>query len=80
MHDKAFHSLKCAISNDCLLQSYNPDADLYIEVDSSLSGIGYCMLQEYSEVMENLVDGEREIPQNLRPVAYGSKSFSSAET
>ena len=80
VHDKAFHSLKCAISNDCLLQFYNPDADLYIEVDSSLSGTGYCMLQEYSEVMENPVQGEREIPQNLRPIAYGSKSFSSAET
>ena len=80
VHDKEFHSLKCAISNDCLLQFYNPDADLYIEVDSSLSSTGYCMLQECSEVMENPVDGEREIPQNLRPVAYGSKSFSSAET
>ena len=80
VHDKAFHSLKCAISNNCLLQFYNPDADLYIEVDSSLSGTGYSMLQEYSEVMENPVQGEREMPQNLRPVAYGSKSFSSAET
>ena len=62
------------------MQFYNPDADLYIEVDSSLNGTGYCMLQECSDVMENLVDGECEIPQNLRPVAYGSKSFSSAET
>ena len=43
VHDKAFHSLKCAISSDCLLQFYNLDADLYIEVDSSLKGTGYCM-------------------------------------
>ena len=80
VHDKAFHSLKCAISSNCLLQFYNPDADLYIEVESSLNGTGYCMLQECNDVMENPVDGECEIPQNLRPVAYGSKSFSSAET
>ena len=80
VHDKAFHSLKCAISSNCLLQFYNLDADLYIEVDSSLNGTGYCMLQECSDVMENPVDGECEIPQNLRPVAYGSKSFSSTET
>ena len=80
VHDKAFNSLECAISNDCLLLFYNPDADLYIEVDSSLNGTGYCKLQESSDVMENLIDGECEIPQNLRPVAYGSKSFSSVET
>ena len=55
------------VSEDCLIQFYNPHKPLFVECDASKQGTGCVMLQP---------DG---IPTNLRPVAYASKGLSEAE-
>ena len=64
------------VSEDCLIQFYNPHKPLFIECDASKQGIGCVMLQPDDNLAANTVDG---IPTNLRPVAYASKSLSEAE-
>ena len=64
------------VSEDCLIQFYDPQKPLYIECDASKQGIGCVMLQPDDNLASNTVDG---IPSNLRPVAYASKSLSEAE-
>ena len=51
-----------------LLRCYRPDLDLYIETDASGKGIGMPLLQSDSN--------ERD---SLYPIAYGSKTLTSAE-
>ena len=72
VHDKAFQDLKDMVSEDCLIQFYNPPKPLFIECDASKRGIGYVVLQPDDKLAANTVDG---IPTNLRPVAYASKSL-----
>ena len=76
VHDKAFQDLKDMVSEDCLIQFYNPHKPLFIECDASKQGIGCVMLQPDDNLAANTVDG---IPTNLRPVAYASNSLSEAE-
>ena len=73
VHDKSFQDLKDMVSEDCLIQFYNPLKPLYIECDASKQGIGCVMLQPDDDLAPNTVDG---IPSNLWPVAYASKSLS----
>ena len=75
-HDKAFQNLKDMVSEDCLIQFYNPHKPLFIECDASKQGIGCVMLQPDENIPADVNNG---IPSNLRPVAYASKSFSEAE-
>ena len=58
------------VSEDCLIQFYDPQKPLYIECDASKQGIGCVMLQPDDNIASNTVDG---IPSNLWPVAYASK-------
>ena len=76
VHDKAFQELKDMVSEDCLIQFYNPHKPLFIECDASKQGIGCVMLQPDDNLAANTVDG---IPTKLRPVAYASKVLSEAE-
>ena len=75
-HDNAFKQLKSAISKDCLIQFYDTTKPLYIECDASKRGIGCVLLQPDDDVPQERVN---DIPTNLRPVAYASKSLSVAE-
>ena len=75
-HDKAFQNLKDMVSEDCLIQFYNPHIPLFIECDASKQGIGCVMLQPDDNIPADVNDG---IPSNLWPVAYASKSLSEAE-
>ena len=76
VHEKAFQDLKDMVSEDCLIQFYNPHKPLFLECDASKQGIGCVMLQPDDNLAANTVDG---IPTNLRPVTYASKSLSEAE-
>ena len=64
------------VSEDCLIQFYNPHKPLFIECDASKQGIACVMLQPDDTLAANTVDG---IPTNLRPVAYASESLLEAE-
>ena len=76
VHDKAFQNLKDMVSEDCLIQFYNPHKPLLIECDASKQGIGCVMLQPDDNIPADVNDG---IPSNLQPVTYASKSLSEAE-
>ena len=76
VHDKAFQDLKDMVSENCLIQFYNPHKPLFIECDASKQGIGCVMIQPDDNWAANTVD---DIPTNLRPVAYASKRLSEAE-
>ena len=76
VYDKAFQDLKDMVSEDCLIQFYNPHKLFFIECDVSKQGIGCVMLQPDDNLAANTVDGT---PTNLRPVAYASKILSEAE-
>ena len=75
-HDKAFENLKDMVSEDCLIQFYNPNKPLFIECDASKQGIGCVMLQPDDSIPADVNNG---IPSNLWPVAYASRSLSEAE-
>ena len=77
VHQHAFDQIKLHISNDVKLQFYNANKPLYTEVDTSKKGIGAVMLQEDS-IMRN--ESKSEIPTNLRPISYASKTLSPTES
>ena len=52
-----------------VLKYYRPDLELFIEMDASGKGIGMALLQSQ--------ENERS---SLYPIAYGSKTLTSAET
>ena len=88
VHQKAFDQIKLHVANDVKLQFYDSSKPLYIEVDTSKKGIGAVMLQE-DTIMINLDsnhDSNRdsnsgsEIPTNLRPISYASKTLSTTES
>ena len=62
MHYKSFQDVKDMVSEDCLIQFYDPLKPLYIECDASKQGIGCVMLQPDDNLAPNTVDG---IPSNL---------------
>ena len=74
VHDKAFNNLKQAIYKDITLQFFDSDLPLYIEADASQKGIGAFMLQPDKKCKNT---STTEIPNNLRPVAYASKTLPS---
>ena len=57
VHDKSFQDLKDMVSEDCLIQFYDPLKPLYIECDASKQGIGCVMLQPDDNLASNTVDG-----------------------
>ena len=72
MHQNAFDQLKLHVSNDVKLQFYDYRKPLYIEVDTSKKGIGVAMLQEDCIVQNT---SRCDIPSNLRPISYASKTL-----
>ena len=52
-----------------LLRYYRPDLDLYLKMDASRVAIGMALLQS-----------EGNDRNSLYPIAYGSKTFTDAET
>ena len=77
VHEKAFNQLKKAIAKDVTLQFFNQDLPLYIEVDASKKGIGAVMLQP-DKTTKNT--NNVQIPNNLPPVAYASKTLTSCDS
>ena len=77
MHQQAFDQLKLHVSNDVKLQFYDASKPLYIEVYTSKKGIGAAMLQE-DPIMKDV--SKSDIPMNLRPISYASKTLSSTES
>ena len=78
VHQCIFNQIKFHVSNDVKLQFYNANKPLYIEVDTSKKGIGAVMLQGDS-IVPNKAKSD-EIPMNLRPISYASKTLSSTES
>ena len=78
IHQHAFDQIKLHVSNDVKLQFYDAHKPLYIEVDMSKKGIGAVMLQE-DTIMRNDSKSGSEIPTNLRPISYTSKTPSTTE-
>ena len=68
VHQQAFDQLK--------LKFYDASKPLYIEVDTSKKGIGAVMLQEDPIVKDA---SKSDIPMNLRPISYASKTLSVTE-
>ena len=79
VHQHAFDQIKLHVSNDVKLQFYDSDKPLYIEVDTSKKGIGAVMLQQ-DKIMRNESKFDDEIPTNLRPISYASKTLSLTES
>ena len=77
VHEKAFNQLKEAIVKDVTQQFFNQDLPLYIEVDVSKKGIGAVMLQPDKNIKNT---SSVQIPNNLRPVTYASKTLTSCES
>ena len=78
IHQHAFDQIKLHVSYDVKLQFYDSDKPLYIEVDTSKKGIGAVMLQD--KIMRNESKSDDEIPTNLRPISYASKTLSLIES
>ena len=78
VHQCAFDQIKLHVSNDVKLQFYDANKLLYIEVDTSKKGIGAVMLQGDS-IVPNTAKSD-EIPTNLRPISYASKTVSSTKS
>ena len=77
VHQQAFDQLKLHVSHDVKLQFYDASKPLYIEVDTSKKGIGAVMLQD-DPIMKDV--SKSDIPMNLRPISYVSKTLSSTES
>ena len=84
VHQKAFDEIKLHVCNDVKLQFYDSSKPLHIEVDTSKNGVGAVMLQE-DTIMINCDSNHdsksgSEIPTNLRPISYASKTLSTTES
>ena len=79
VHQHAFDQIKLHVSNDVKLQFYDSDKPLYIEVDTSKKGIDAVMLQQ-DKIMRNESKSNDDIPTNLRPISYASKTLSLTES
>ena len=72
-----FNQLKEHVSLDISLQFFDCSKPLYIEVDASKQGIGSVMLQPDTVVRNT---STRDIPNNLKPITYASKTLSHTES
>ena len=76
-HTIAFNCLKEHVSNAVKLQFFDCSKPLFIEVDASKCDIGAAMLQS-NPIVRNT--STSEIPDNLRPISYASKTLSDTES
>ena len=77
VHDEAFKTLKNATVKDVTLKYFDSNLPIYTETDTSKKGIGVVMLQPDNSV-ENT--SRTEVPNNLRPVFYASKTLTATES
>ena len=77
VHDEAFKTLKNAIVKDVTLKYFDSNLPIYIETDASKKGIGVVMLQPDNSVEKT---SHIEVPNNLRPVFYASKTLTATES
>ena len=77
VHDDAFKTLKSTIVKDVTLKYFDSNLPIYIETDASKKGLGVMMLQPDNSV-ENT--SHTEVPNNLRPVFYASKTLTATES
>ena len=75
-HQACFEQIKDAVCKDVTLKFYDPNLPTYIETDASQNGIGVVLLQPTDS---NYTLDEYGIPTGLMPVAFASKSLTSAE-
>ena len=71
-----FEQIKDAVCKDVKLKFYDPSLPMYIETDASQNGIGVILLQP---IDSNFTLDEYDIPTSLMPVAFASKTLTSAE-
>ena len=76
-HTVAFNHIKEHVSNDVKLQFFDSSKPLFIEVNASKQGIGVAMLQ-CDPIVKN--SSTTEIPNNLHPISYASKTLSEMES
>ena len=77
VNDEAFKTLKNAITKDVTLKYFDSNLPIYIETDASKKGIGVLMLQPDNSVENTSC---MEVPNNLRPVFYASKTLTATES
>ena len=75
-HQACFDKIKEAVCKDVTLKFYDPNLPIFIETDASQNGIGVVLLQPLDS---NFVLDENNIPTKLMPVAFASKTLTSAE-
>ena len=76
-HTEAFNTLKAAICKDATLKYFDSGVPIYIECGASKKGIGVVMLQQDSTIEST---SKSDVPNNLRPVFYASKTLTSTES
>ena len=79
VHQHVFDQIKLYVFNDVKVQFYDAHKPLYIKVATSKKGIGAVMLQE-DDIMRDDSKSGSEIPTNLRPISYASKTLSTTES
>ena len=91
-HSKDFKVIVDELCSPKLLKYYNSKKKLYLEVDASQKAIGMALMQSVQEEHESeacdghqidtkLDDSEKSvIPNDLLPVAYGSKTLTDTES
>ena len=75
-HQLCFDQIKEAVCKDITLKFYDPNLPILIETDASQNGIGVVLLQPLDS---NFTLNENNIPTKLMPVAFTSKTLTSAE-
>ena len=75
-HQLCFDNTKEAVCKDITLKFYDPNLPIFIETDASQNGIGVVLLKPLDS---NFTLNENNIPTKLTPVAFASKTLTSAE-
>ena len=75
-HQLCFDQIKEAVCKDITLKFYDPNLPIFIETDASQNGIFVVLLQPLDS---NFTLNENNIPTKLMPVAFASKTLTSAE-
>ena len=75
-HQTCFDKIKEAVCKDVTLKFYDPNLSIFIETDASQNSIGVVLLQSLDS---NFTLDENNIPTKLMPVAFNSKTLTSAE-
>ena len=75
-HQLCFDQIKKAVCKDITLKFYDPNLPIFIETNASQKGIGVVLLQPLDS---NFTLDENNIPTKLMPVAFASKTLTSAE-